>query len=193
MTTTTTSITANSSLFPFTGMDATVLDRSSVPQAEVIFKIFSGAVTVGGSGNEQRLNLTCEIPRNYAYALVGVYASITVVNGLANTWDDQADLFIVDAVGSDRSFEAHMNFTSGAVFDTLALPRKTYGVTDGSMGLVKTIVVPPPNSTGQKFGLSFENLTQDGPAALVQLFARCLLFTIEQSHHFAVNTPTLVR
>jgi len=193
MTTTTTSITAAASLFPFTGMVAGELDRSSVPQAEVIYKILNGAVTVGGSGNEQRLDVTFEIPRNYAYAVVGVAVSITVVNGLTNSWDDDADLFIVDATGSGRTFEAHMRFGSGPVLDTLGTPRKTYAVDSGSFGLVRTIVVPPPNSTGQKFAITFENLTQDAPAALVQVFARALLYTIEQAHHFQVNTPMLVR
>lgn len=160
-----------------------------MPRSEIIYAGENEIVTLGGVGDEQRLDITCDLPQNFSYALAELHADISTAGGTTNTWDVDAIAFIVDATGPDRTVNVSMPVTAGGVVDDIVLPRRVYKLENP----MKAVLVPPPNSTGAKLGITFNNDVQGAVGALVTFFIRFYQYDIEQAHHYAVNTPNLIR
>ncbi len=184
-----TSLSPLPTIFPFLGLDQLGLDRSNVPRAEVIYSGILQVVAASGVGDTQRLDITCELPQNFSYAMAECHIDITTAAGTLNTWNDDGILFLVDANNPARSIFVSSPLHSQGVIDTEMTPKHVYNLEN----IMKGVLVPPPNSIGAKVGLTFNNTTEGSVAATTSFYIRLYQFDIEQAHHFAVNTPDLIR
>ncbi len=184
-----TTLTPDPMVFPFLGLGQLGLDRSNVPRSEIVFSGINEIVTLGGVGDEQRLDITCNLPQNFSYALAEFHADISTAGGTTNSWDVDAIAFLVDATGAGRSISVSMPVTANGVADDIVLPRVVYDIGK----VMSAVLVPPPNTSGAKLGVTFNNDIQGAVGALVTFYIRFYQYDIEQAHHYSVNTPTLIR
>ncbi len=189
MAVTQTSLSPTPMVFPFLGLGQLGLDRSNVPRSEIVYSGEAVVVTAGMVGEEQRLDITCELPQNFSYALAEFHCDIATAGGTTNSWDADAIAFMVDAVGTDRTINVSMPITAEGIVDDVVLPRRVYNLQNP----MRAVLVPPPNTIGAKLGATFNNDVQAAVQAAVTFYIRFYQFDIEQAHHYSVNTPTLIR
>lgn len=190
MAVTTTNFTPPPVVFPFLGLGQLGLDRSSVPRSELLFKEFGGdAITAGGVGNTQRSTIICNLPQNFAYAIAEIHISLRTIAGTTNSWNKHAKVLYSDAQASERTFKVPLALQSQGVTDTESDPTVVYSLVRN----VNSVLVPPTGTMGQSLNITFNNAVEDAPETTLVAFIRVYQFDIEQAHHYAVNTPQLVR
>lgn len=176
--------------FPFLGLDQLGIDRSNVPRAEIVYTGLNQVITAGGVGNTQRVAIACAFPRNFSYGLAEVHVSINVATGQTMSWNLNGVCIVVDASTADgRTLSIPLPMLANGIADAGNKPQVLYNL-DADL---KTVVVPQPNTTGAQLSFGSDNPVENAPEATMNFFIRLYQYDIEQAHHYAVNTPTLVR
>lgn len=191
MATTTSSFSPNPAVFPYQGMPEIPMERSAIPRGEVQYRIVGGAVTIGAVGEDQRIAITCSFPPNFSYVLAEVTMKIAVGQGLDNDWQAVAIGNITDSTGVDINYQTNFEGINTAIGDdtTVVGPKRIYGFDN----LPKVTILTPPGSTPGRLAVTCANLTLAGPVGTLDFFARFYQYDVTQTHHYAVNSPTLIR
>lgn len=184
----TTTIVAPVLVQPYTGLPASVLERSAAPRADVIFKDNGVEVTAGGAGNTQRLAVACNLPQNFSYGFAEFHFSISTPTGSVNNWEANGLSIIVDAAAGRTSFINSPLFNRG-VADSFSLPTRDYQIESKFSG----ILLPPANTSGAKMAITLANLTENMPAGTLNYYIRFYQFDVEQAYHYRLNSPQLIR
>lgn len=188
MATTVTTLVPRMDLFGFTSLPGGAQERSAIPRQEVVFNIIDGDITVAAGGADQSLTITCNLPINFAYALMDVHLGINGAD--AADWSNTALGVWTDGDSSDRTIAALFEGTSKGVSQNTsssfgAVTRQyTFGDKPG-------IILLPKNEP--KLVVKVSNATIDGALMNCHFMARCLMFDISQAHNWEVNTPIPVR
>lgn len=164
-----------------------VPQAQNVPRGDINFDIINEAVTVGGSGNEQKINVTCNLPTGFTYVFAEMSAYLTGTG--ADNWDTDANTYIIDQSG-DATWIAPNDFSSTAGFFHTTVTNFGRAYTLRGPTLTKLIV--PLTAQGQLF-MSLFNTTQDDAAGIFSFHARFHMYDVLQSFFSPLNTPILTR
>lgn len=186
--TTTFSITPQ--LLGFSGLDEAMRNNSQVPRQEVIYNVLDGDIPLTGVGDNQIISITTALPSGYAYVLAEVSMMLSAASGTTNGFADTFAGFVVDGV-SGRNFQRFFEMTAPGLIiagPQTALPARCYSPRN-----LPQVVILPPEGEVSLMALLIKNATAGDVAYKLNFFARFLMYDVNQAHHWAVNTPTLVR
>lgn len=158
-------------------------DDTIVPRAEITFSVVGGAVTVSGVGDTQEVEVTCTLPRNYAYVLADLFYSVALSE--TNLWPaSSSSLYRAQAGPPVLYLEAMSeNLVGGGNW----LNMRSYRLDDKPTLLLKT-----PDSTAV-LQSQIHNSNTAQPDAFLWYFARFYMYDFDQANRWEVNTPLLTR
>lgn len=188
MATTLTSIIPTPELFGFTGLPNPLQEQSVIPRQEVLFNVVDETVTVAAAGEDQSVDILCLLPVNFAYALSGIFMSITGTDAAA--WDPVSLAIWTDGDAINRKLVATIG---GLSLGTCSNPSTSFGPLARAYNfepLPQVLLLPRDE---QRLRVKVGNVSIDGAAMKVNFMARMLMYDISQAHHHAVNTPIPVR
>lgn len=187
MATITTSFTPEGLTFPYIGIGVDPAQFiTMIPSAEVMFQITSGAVTLSGVGDDQKINIDCALPRSFAWALVE--SSLILKSVDAGDWDLNCRSWLVDAT-TNPVYNTPIEYVSeGLAHDTTLQESLTYTVRN-----LPTKIIVPHSTLDANFHVQLHNITLNDAAGVMTFSARFLRYDLNQAHYFAVNTPLLTR
>lgn len=179
---------------PFAYSGLTDIARSSGVGAsgELSFQEIKGTVLLSGAGDNQRVNVTCDCPPNFAYALQSCYMAIEAQTAATDIgFPDMCEVKIQNAnAETDATQLIPFELISSGQAGTRATNtfRKSYG----PRNLASVIVIP---LVGDNVSMTadFVNQTANDQAYEIYFYARFLRFTIDQANHYRVNSPIPVR
>lgn len=181
----TTTLNRNAEVVPFTGLSQRGLDRSAVPRADVVYNGLNLAVPAPGAGNSSNLVIRCDLPNNFAYSIAE--AHILLFSSTGNTWAALGSLAINNA--DPTTSQISMEVLSNGVSDAAGFSRQVWM----PIGLSNTLIRSAPDASGPNIQFILDNPNLNHVAATCSFFVRVYQYDIEQAHHYAVNTPTLIR
>jgi len=182
----TTTFTPAPLIFPYAGLDTLGGDRSAHPFAELRFTVLSGAVAVEAGGDSQKVDVTCNLPVNFAYTLMNAHYAIFGAD-IAD-WENGCDSFWTDGFGSGnntRSMISPIATWNEAVSETA----KVFRFDIAHLG----VLLPNSPASQPQFRVRNANPVINGSVMAINFHARFLQFNIEQAYNFAVNSPTPTR
>lgn len=191
MATVTTTITPSSSLFPFTGYEDAKAVGTPLARANLFFSARDSSVAATGVGDNQRLIIQMDLPRNFAYVLVDYNLAIKAAAGNTYNMPLRAELVAFDAVtAGNRSFDAGIGLNSPGVGNVGSNQEMaTYGQTVPWSGVLFQNI---PTETVRVQADMFNTTANDG-AYTVDVVARFLQFDIEQINNLVVNSAIPTR
>lgn len=185
MATTATSFTPTGKPFPYIGVGVPAAQLiTPIPSAEVVFTVVGG-ITVAAAGEDQRLLITCELPRSFCWVFVESSLNMTGVN--QDDWDNAARVFFRDSVATPEIVIPISMPADGLGHETATLFSRTY------LAQPSTKLMVPSAGDDCAFQLQLSNIVIDGAAGGVQFYARFLRYDRNQAQYWMVNSPVLTR
>lgn len=191
MATTTTSITPDPIINPFSGRGELGNYRSTAARAQIVFKINQVAVTVAGSGEFQRVVVNMNLPLNFSYTLADFSARISGVN--ADDWSNVGELTLNDSDGSNRSFLFSQEVISTGVIDEFGSNASKARFYCPCGPFLRALMIQQPGLPAPLVFHTLSNPVIDGAVGVYSMYARFLVYDVNQTHHVEVNTPLLIR
>lgn len=188
MATTLTEFTPAGRQFPFIGIGIPPAQFPTfIPSAELIFVIGAGAITVAAAGADQRIEISCVLPRSFCYVLTE--SSMRIQGGDGDDWDQGAVSNLTDSASAADKVSIPL------VYDNDQLSHQTTTVTARAYRLrdPPSKVIVPLSTDDALFRVEAFNATIDGALATLIFFARFLRYDRNQAQFWQVNTPVLVR
>lgn len=189
MATTATLITLAAQAFPFIGIGVSAAQLiTPIPSAEVVFNTPAAGlpITVASAGEDQALQVNCNLSRTFCYVLVEAFMRIDGID--ANAWDKGAAATLFDSASVPTNMIttvmtnlelAHANSASQIrVYQLTAPPQK---------------LIVPTGPDDAKFQVNVQNTTIDDGVGVCFFYARFLRYDRNQAQYWQVNTPVLVR
>lgn len=192
---TTTSFTPEPQLFPWSGLSDPARERSDVPRQEVWFIENFAAITAGGAGNEQHVDFTCSLPRNFSYALTDLSFGLVApaAGSSGNNFEVGANVIVQDGSSTTLSNQFSLQgLTAVSTFLAGGKQELCWCMPDDCMPSMIFKAAEPTSSNVVLNGNMF-NWSQNDGVYLFYLMARFLMFDYNQAYHWAPNTPTLTR
>jgi len=187
MATVTTTLTPDPRLFLYEGMPDAARQSSVAPVGEVEFIVHDESIASVGAGDNQAIDITCECPVNYAYALLDLSASISgVPTGNTNNWSTALTAFVSDSGFADRTFEWYLCMDNHGV-STNATNKQFRAYCPQRLPSIVVAGIQP------QLQIQSFNTTAADSGYNLNLYARFLQFNVNQQHHFEVNTPIPTR
>lgn len=185
---TTTTVNPTLEPFPYAGMPERQRGQTPIPSREMRCYTRDKSITAGGAGNEQRLVVQLDLPPNYAYVLV----DLSCMLGLAGSinWDAVIQGYLQDGLTTVKSRIPMELFSHGITEYTAAGSERRVWIPED---IPRATLIPSVAGEQVRLHLETINSTQNDGAASFTFYARFLEFTIEQAHHWQVNTPEPVR
>lgn len=181
-----TTFTPAARLNSFTGIgDLPRQQRSAIPRGEVFFIINGGDVTKGEVGDTQRSRIDCTLPRNFAYALVGIHLNLYGVD--ITDWETIANSYISNDIAD---FDVNVPIVGVSPGPAVA---SGAGAMTYQFESFKAIIVPRGADATPNLHIDISNYVTDGTAMITSIYARFLQYDIEQANHWEVNLPQLTR
>lgn len=164
-------------------------DFGYAPQSEVRFEGVAESVTAGGVGNEQRLLIQANLPRNFAHALVDASIILKGADAGSLNFGASAVGFFQNAASPTIQYAMELTSTNVAVTGSAINERRVY------TPKAYPTVVMKPNTGADNNTANFQifNATQNDVAIEVSFFFRFLQFTINQADQVGVNAMLPVR
>lgn len=187
MATTATAFVPAMTQFPYIGVGVAASQYiTAIPSAEVTFLVSAGVVTVAAAGEDQRVLITCNLPRTFCYVLAE--SSLLLRSVDADNWDNSArctfrDSSVTPEITIPVSYPA-----DGLGHNTATEFSRTYVVKDTPNKLLV-----PISTDDAVFQIQLSNVTIDGAAGVLNFYARFFRYDRNQSQFWPVNTPQLVR
>lgn len=191
MATTDTIITPDIYRIPYIGVGPPSVDNP-IPIAEINHVSFNATVTAAAAGEDQKLVVKCDLPQGYGYVLshMSMWMYDAEVGDMAD-WDTSMNSYLTN-VGSGSTPGSWISGTriksDGLWTRSSTLKGATYLATE----LPQKVVIPSLGVKGQ-FYTEMRNLVIDGGPMTFYFLAKFLEFDLNQSYHWAVNTPWPVR
>lgn len=192
----TTTVAPTPTLLPYTGLTQTVRERNNVGRAEVRFDVAGTTIPATGAGDQQRVFLSCALPRGYAYALLNATARIGGTD--SDSWDFNAEAVFQDGIGANATQEIHHNLQNGyrAVLGATEAPNARAG----GFNFIYEIVERVPavlwnknNSDSVRYFADFVTGDTNTSACSFSCALNFIQYDIEQAYDYRINTPTFVR
>lgn len=162
-----------------------------IPRAELLFVINAGAITLAASAEDQDFSISCLLPEGYGYVLsdCSAYLQDAEVGDIAD-WSASMHSFLSNSNNADakRWFAAQRIQGGDVVGVTSVIGTRAYQLVQAST----KIIIPIAGNSGQLKVTGFNSTVDGGPMTLYFL-AKFLEFDLNQSYHWAVNTPWPVR
>ena len=188
-----TTLTPLPTLFGFSGLDEAYRDQSQVPRQACSFNSSANIIPVPNAGDTQATVVKTILPIGYAYVLLEASMVLDSLDGGANNFLDTMGCFAIDSiVSARRTYESFFAMTSPGLIQSSPQSTTKSRVYQTAGRAPKHVILP---AEGQQAQISFRNdntVADDGQYRL-SFRATFLMYDISQSHHFAVNTPQLVR
>lgn len=189
MATVQTSFVETPKLFSFDGLDLIDDPRTQVPRAELIFAVKDGSVTLSGAGDVQRVVVSCELPRNFAYVLTDVFLRLKCAD--VTNWQTVGEIAVSNSDASDRDYLASQQLVKNGLIDKGLSVVSSVWTPLGP--LLKAVIIPVDKAALATVNLIINNDTEQQVVGTLNSFVRLLQYDILQAHHIQVNTATLVR
>lgn len=167
-------------------------DVSNIPRGELDFYIANGSVTAGNATDNQRVEITCTLPRGFAFLLTDLDLYMQVP--YASDWNVYARANMSNTPNSGM-----LKSTSAIRLDAGARITKSDDMTYDELvyhpvDLPDRLFYPPANDTSNPtLVLYLVNATANQGAAFCTFNARFLQYDVLQAHRSPVNTPTYTR
>lgn len=184
MATITTSLTPNPISVGYIGPAPNiVLSQTPIPRGEVIFREISTAVTISGVGDDQRIEIICNLPAGFCYVLAEMY--MTIVNVDVDAWDTGCQVRVQDSVGSPR-WRAGLRFegTTAVQRATAAILLRQYNLVRPSL---QKVIICDRGDNGELL-LRVMNVTTNQAAGTVEFLARFFQYELAQGFYWGTNT-----
>ncbi len=179
-------------IFPFQGLSEVPRERSDVPRSELICQLQGAAVASGGVGDSTHLSLTASLGQNFSYVMVDFYLGIFGQTAAASVdYEDLASMNLnnaVSGIGRDYAMLSSPFSRGEQNFGGTNVRMKTY-----QLDRYENIVVLAPPSRQAGLTVSIFNPTLDDQDYSVNSMVRFLVYDVNQTHHYQVNTPVVVR
>lgn len=193
MATTTTTLVPDVVELPYIrGGDEAEVWRSNAPRGEKFFTVAPSStnITIAAAGEDQLITMQMILPSGFAYVLVELHA--TMFGADIGDWDTSARCeYKNNLTTNSATILAGMKCTSDGLWHAATtLPGTDMTVSAGD--LYKGIMLPMLE-TDAAITFQWFNTTIDGIAMTFRMFARVLVYDINQAHHQAVNAPVPVR
>lgn len=167
--------------------------QTIAPRAEVVFPVNGETITAGGAGNEQQARIICNLPQNFAYALMDINMGIFLAAAGTCNWDAQVGALMRPLDPQDERIWLEGNSTAVLNGDWIS----TGTLTEGRVYCFNRECFPKQilKSGAQATQLTIiaQNMTQNDAAAYCYGFIRFLMYDINQAQHWQSNAPTLTR
>lgn len=187
--TTTTSVTAVPEVFSY--RDVPDSDLNSVALGETVFQDVSQVVTAGGAGNDQRFQVTCPLPRNYAYVVADAY--IRMFSGVDNI-DLVWDLCAFAQFRNSASPTSEVGVPACAAGRMPALiDARAQMLWNWKENLPGLMLRPQTPGSTQEAKFHLHCATEAQASTVVSFYFRFWHFGVLQSHNWEANNPGLVR
>lgn len=164
---------------------------SNLPAGEVRFGTISQTLTAPGAGNEQSVTMSCELPQNYAYVLLELYAAIAApaAGATGNNFEPGAFGILIDAPASNVANQGVFfgDTAHGSTFFTNGVENLCWNFTR-----LPNLVLIAGSTTGL-LQCNFMNFTQNETGYSITFHARLARYSINQAYNVEVNTPLLTR
>lgn len=173
--------------FPYIGIGVAAAQYiTAIPSAEIVHTVRDEAITVAGSGNEQVVIITCDLPASFCYVLVESWFRITSDN--ADDWDQQAVANFTDSLTASV-------VTMPLIYDNDQLGRNSVAELSRTYGLktVPSKLIVPTSNDDARVTVKIFNVVQNGGVGVMKFYARFLRFDRNQAQYWQVNTPVLTR
>jgi len=186
MATTTTNFTPAPSRFSYSGLD--VPSNVPIPAAEISFRVDAGTVTAAAAAEDQKWQLHCYLAEGYAYILKGLnlYIYDAEAGDMAD-WTNQVACWLTNNTDGAPQYIIGLPMAGDIALTTAVLKSASWQV-----ALPKKIIIPLGGHQGELHLAQFNPVADGGPMTLY-FQADFLQFSIEQAHHWAINTPWPVR
>lgn len=181
-------------VFPWQGLNDPSREISVVPRSEVRFQVTDGVITASGVGDDQELIVQMTLPVNFSYAVSEVFMRILPNSADAtNNFSDVAEMVVADS-GPSATREIG-TFMPSAQALTSAPIQNVGGIRCYSWPVLPKVIFKPQSSAGVPIfsQIRVTNDTDNDGTYNFDLFARFYTFDVDQSLHYAVNTPVLER
>lgn len=194
MATTQTLVAPEPLVFPWQGLDDPLREISVVPRSEVRFQVTDGVITAGGAGNDQELIVQMTLPLNFAYAISEIFVRILPNTADAtNNFSDVAELVVTDSgPAATRAIGTFLPSNQALSSEPI---QNIGGIRCYCWSCLPKVIFKPQASAGVPIfsQLRITNDTDNDGTYNFDLFARFYTYDVDQSLHYASNTPTLVR
>ena len=188
-------------IFPWSGLPDQVRDQSRVPRGDVRFLINRELLSKPAAGEDIDLQVFMTLPSNFAFAVAEVNAQIDATTGNdSNLWDASGQFNFNDGtppgqiiyrqiagyVGVSRTVDANAG-EYGKLTTTGG--KRIYSIQDPP----NAILVPQNQSSCISLFRVANPTIDDNRNYVFTLFARFLMYDIQQAYNYEPNTPQLVR
>lgn len=178
--------------FPFdtTPVGGEQFERSALPRARICFRVNEGAVAAKIATNTQTLRIANLLPRNYAYTLEFLYASILF--GTAGDADHYEDVsWISTMLGDGQGRRNTEMFSQGSSPGLLMVGlTKIWQPLNKFTMPIFNVQANPPSIDIQLFDSDAVNATASGSVSTLACF---LQYDLEQAYNIGLNFPLPVQ
>lgn len=186
----TTTLTPLATQLPFIAPAPSIeLWETQVPRGEIVFVEQAAAITIAGVGDDQKLQINCDLPRGFAYVLVGSNMMITGAD--VAQWQNNASFRLRDSNdAASARWTIHQRYQADSTVMTIgATLNKVYELESKAVSKVILCNLSVPG----QLKIQVRNITTDQAAGTVDFFARFFQYDLNQAFRWAVNSPVLVR
>lgn len=189
MATVKTTITPTEFLFPWQGIDDLARDRSDIPRAELRFSAIESVIAASGVGDNQSIQVVCDLPVNFSYVLLELYL---MIGGSGQTDDVTFTPALCSIVDNDSGARTY-NINFDLARQQLQSSSGSYFATYCTSKYPNLVIIPQPTAGNAQLLVDLYNPVANDSAVIANFYARFARYDISQAHHWQVNTPSLVR
>jgi len=163
-----------------------------IPAAQISFRVYGGTIAAAAGAADQSFRIHCLLREGYAYILndVSMYLTDAEAGDIAD-WGTKVTAYTSNVADGETGESPWL----------AGVPMEGINVINGSTALGAGIYTPAripqniiiPNSANAELHLNMFNAQTDGGPITLYLLATFLEFSIQQAHHWAINTPWPVR
>lgn len=186
-----TTITPQPTIFPYEDMDDIVRPRTDVPRAHVLFDVRTSVIDGAGVGDNQAVQIICDLPVNFSYVLTDFFCSIhNDVAAATNNFENIAVCNLNNGQNDALRDYTILNaiVSPGAGFLNLKLIKSYKWV-----GALPKFLLQPKPTAIVRLVFEFNNQTDDDSDYKMNASIRFLQYDINQTFHQQTNTPSLTR
>lgn len=189
----TTNVVPTVEVFPLTGFSEPRAEKTGLARGLAIVRAKDAAIALTGVGDNQEVNLSFSLPRNFSYALTHMALGVTATTALTYNFALAVSGVLFDATDSTvrmTDIPIGMDCPTVAISESggTAVESATYKPTNLFSGVLRAI----DQQTVFFFLTLFNKTTNDG-AYTIDFYAEFLQYDINQSYHVTVNSPIPVR
>ncbi len=146
-------------------------------------------VAATGAGDTSRVIISCVLPQNFSYVMCDTALSLRPISAGTNNYDNQVNVNVTDSDGgTDRTWSWRTVLASDGEVINNTLHWKYWR----PLNLPTMTILTAPGQQASATLVAM-NETANDVAYKGNLVVRFLAFDVNQVHHWAVNTPQLVR